>query len=132
MTLPPRPPSPPSGPPIGVRHSLRKLVHPEPPVPPSTLITTRSMNTYCSGVQIGTLRLASTKPKQGAASAAVAQPGAFILARDARGTRIEVPYANGIALGEIAAKLAAPCFGILDPRHSGTNSDLSPLDFTVR
>src|SRR5689334_15063079 len=44
MTLPPRPPSPPSGPPIGVRHSLRNEVQPEPPVPPSTLITTRSMN----------------------------------------------------------------------------------------
>src|SRR4029079_17657110 len=53
MTLPPRPPSPPSGPPIGVRHSRRKEVQPEPPVPPSTLITTLSMNTRTLDWELG-------------------------------------------------------------------------------
>src|SRR5919199_2421546 len=44
MTSPPRPPSPPSGPPIGANFSRRNELAPEPPVPASTLITTRSTN----------------------------------------------------------------------------------------
>src|SRR5258706_6284439 len=69
MTLPPRPPSPPSGPPIGVRHSGRNEVQPDPPVPPSTRITTRSMNTYCLMGKIWVLRNWSGVLKRGADSA---------------------------------------------------------------
>src|SRR4051812_6104766 len=44
MTLPPRPPSPPSGPPIGTNFSRRKETMPDPPSPAFTWMRTRSMN----------------------------------------------------------------------------------------
>src|SRR5689334_17718448 len=44
MTLPPRPPSPPSGPPIGTNFSRRKELIPDPPSPALVCTTTRSMN----------------------------------------------------------------------------------------
>src|SRR5918998_3477682 len=43
-TLPPRPPSPPSGPPIGTNFSRRNETIPEPPSPALTFTTARSMN----------------------------------------------------------------------------------------
>src|SRR5688572_25916687 len=51
MMSPPRPPSPPSGPPIGTLCSRRNDVHPDPPVPASTLTTTRSTNISVSLVR---------------------------------------------------------------------------------
>src|SRR5947209_14878891 len=71
MTLPPRPPSPPSGPPMGVRHSRRKEVQPEPPVPPSTVIMALSMNIqrgpliYCQGGPLILARSGIHKTKAG-------------------------------------------------------------------
>src|SRR5512134_2997174 len=44
MTLPPRPPSPPSGPPIGMNFSRRKLAQPAPPLPAAMSMTTSSTN----------------------------------------------------------------------------------------
>src|SRR5512142_2898918 len=43
--LPPCPPSPPEGPPLGTNFSRRNAAIPEPPSPATTSITTSSMNT---------------------------------------------------------------------------------------
>src|SRR3990172_5030430 len=43
VILPPLPPSPPSGPPFGTYFSLRKLTHPIPPSPASTIISASSI-----------------------------------------------------------------------------------------
>src|SRR5690554_4970840 len=45
--LPPWPPSPPSGPPLGTYFSRRKLRQPLPPLPASTMIEASSTNCIC-------------------------------------------------------------------------------------
>src|SRR3546814_17258704 len=50
--LPPRPPSPPSGPPLGMNFSRRKLAAPLPPLPATTSMVASSTNFMVVGLAL--------------------------------------------------------------------------------
>src|ERR1700704_3780551 len=127
-TLPPRPPSPPFGPPLGTYRSRRNVAAPSPPLPACTSIFASSMNFMCTNEK-ALPQLDRALPVSGSGLSRLYAYGFLVpfaldaildLAGDAREQRVVAPHqdvAAGVHHGAALAHQDLPGVHLLAAVH---------------